>query len=190
MKNKVKKQTKKECLIETIMIRDNAKKEIFNGRIIITHSVASVAIWEYKRGYKPTFHYKFKSLAEMHNFINERKTRILIQVENEKRYLKEGKQAKEKIQPGTILYSSWGYEQTNIDYYIVLSRKNDFVNIVEISKKREYNGADQGTCMPDKSKEIGEIFRKKITQHGTINLNSYSSCSAWDGTKNHFTSYA
>jgi len=93
--------------------------------------------------------------------------------------------------PGAILYSSWGYDQTNIDFYEILERNNDFVIIQEIGQVRDHDSmGDSGTCMPNKEIKIGEPFRKKITKNASINLESYKGCWLWDGKPKSWSSYA
>ena len=41
----------------------------------------------------------------------------------------------EQLQPGTILWDSWGYEQTNVEFYKVISRNKSLVEIVELGHK-------------------------------------------------------
>lgn len=41
------------------------------------------------------------------------------------------------IQPGTIFVSSWGYDQTNIDFYQVISRTSKMVTVRAIRTKSE-----------------------------------------------------
>jgi len=45
------------------------------------------------------------------------------------------KTAKDALPIGTILYSSWGYDQTNIDFYVVRKVGNTFFEVEELSQK-------------------------------------------------------
>jgi len=92
-----------------------------------------------------------------------------------------------KIQEGTILVDKWGYEQTNVDFYKVLSVKNDWVQITAIQKEiTEYAPDAMGeyvipfdTSGPDSKK-----MRRKVQQHGEseyVNTSSYSAASIWEG---------
>ena len=40
-----------------------------------------------------------------------------------------------KLEPGTILWDSWGWEQTNVEFYQVIERKGSLVQIVELCHK-------------------------------------------------------
>ena len=140
---------------------------------------------------KPSLHYQFRNESERVDFINRQKTSADNDIEREAiRHAERMKEA-EKFVKGAILYSSWGYEQTNIDFYEILERKNDFVIIQEIGQIRNHDSrGDSGTCMPDKKIKIGEPFRKKITKHASINLESYKYCGLWNGRPLSWSSYA
>ena len=112
---------------------------------------------------------------------------------------------KVKVTPkvGDILYSSWGYDQTNIDFYKVVKVSEFSVWIQELSKKIvEITGWAHERVVPTDSStyetrnyETNEIetrtyaiSRHKI-QYPTwqtekeyyVKLNSFSSASPWDG---------
>ena len=65
---------------------------------------------------KPMYFYRFKNNEQRKAFIDPK-------IENEKKYLAEFKVKKESFalpKVGTIFYSSWGYGQTNINFYQVV----------------------------------------------------------------------
>jgi hypothetical protein len=115
----------------------------------------------------------------------------------------------ERVQPkvGDILYSSWGYDQTNIDFYKVVRVSKSSVWIQQIGQKVvEITGWAHQNVVPvdsaeyqvrnwDKEKdEWGNvnafvtktypIQRKKIQAYGDaygVRLNSFSLAWLWDG---------
>ena len=103
---------------------------------------------------------------------NEWATKIVTRVnsffaaENEKKEKTE-KARKEMSNPykvGQVFYESWGYDQTNIDFYQVVSLKNKSVVLKKIAQKvRE--GSEGFMCeyvMPHEDKFIGEEFLRTI----------------------------
>jgi hypothetical protein len=116
---------------------------------------------------------------------------------------------KVKVTPkvGDILYSSWGYDQTNIEFFKVVKVSEFSVWIQEIGKKVvEVTGWAHQNVVPvdspeyqvrnwDKEKDdwdnVNEyitkthpIQRKKIQAYGDgygVSLNSFSSAWLWDG---------
>lgn len=92
---------------------------------------------------------------------------------------REQKQARESsplgVEVGDILVSSWGYEQTNIDYYQVI--KICGKRTIELRKiKREITGHDShasGRCVPLPDQFISEPFRKQC-RNGEVKIASFA----------------
>ena len=141
---------------------------------------------------KKSFYYKFSTQADMNNYIDK----FFQNVEAEQKVKQERKSEKNNFKTslvvGDILYSSWGYEQTNIDFYQVVEVSNTkkTVKIREIESKIHSTGDMSGTKMPDIGNFIGEIKTKKVQPNNYVGLNSYSSASKWDGFPKSFSSYA
>ncbi len=68
------------------------------------------------------------------------------------------------LEVGDVLVASWGYEQTNVDYYLVtkLVGKRS-VQLIEIGAKIVDSGDMTGKCVPDLDKKIGEPFTKLVS---------------------------
>lgn len=62
------------------------------------------------------------------------------------------KQARESFvnpyKPGDILYSSWGYDQTNREFYQILEVRDVAIKVCEVFQNRERDGYDSGHCSP------------------------------------------
>jgi len=94
---------------------------------------------------------------------------------------------------GDIYFTSWGYDQTNIDYYKVTSVKNKTVNLVSIGQTRNYTGPMQGECVPDPSVTGNKIYTKRMINNGnsvSFKMTNYSWAYKWNGQTNHFTEWA
>ena len=82
----------------------------------------------------------------------------------------------QKLQIGNVLESSWGYEQTNVSYYMVTKLVGKtMVQLQRIGKQIVENGQTMtGQCVPDKNQVSGEPFRKKPVDGGTsVKIESY-----------------
>ena len=88
---------------------------------------------------KPDFHYKFKTDDERNKFIDRYFENLQANVNRKKEYaagrINSAKRFLESLKPGTILYDTWGYEQTNVEFYRVLERKGSKVLIQELACK-------------------------------------------------------
>lgn len=69
----------------------------------------------------------------------------------------------ETYDEGKVIEYSWGYDQTNIQYYLIIKRTKTTVTLVEIGKRNvTQDGFMSGHCEPDITKIIGEPFRRKV----------------------------
>lgn len=69
----------------------------------------------------PIAHYRYKTEEDRNAAINKKiENEITHQKYKEKRKAERKARPKMKIEVGDILYTSWGYEQTNIDFYLVV----------------------------------------------------------------------
>lgn len=98
-----------------------------------------------------------------------------------------------KVEIGTIFAYSWGYEQTNVDFYEVVEKKGASVLV------REIGFESTGACghmsdhvVPKKGKFTGPATLKKLSFSGGQALLSmpHGGCSVWDGRPEYRSWYA
>jgi hypothetical protein len=97
------------------------------------------------------------------------------------------------VKVGDIFVSSWGYDQTNIDYYKVLNVKNKTAILAEIGQKREYTGHMSGRCVPNPDVVGKKILTKRImSMNGSpyFKMASYASAYPWSGSPCGFSEWA
>jgi len=94
------------------------------------------------------------------------------------------------LKVGDIFYSSWGYDQTNIDFYQLVGLKGKKAMFQQIGQKTtRTTGWCSEMVVADPETFIGESFQK-IINGSWINLTSYSGMQKWDGRELNETSYA
>jgi len=97
------------------------------------------------------------------------------------------------IQVGDIFYSSWGYDQTNVDFYQVVGLTGASVKVRQIAQRTVRSGGPGGdsvVAVPDHF--VGEVMTKRIQNYSdrpSFSLNSYSDASLWDGTPKYQTGF-
>ena len=153
---------------------------------------ASVFAAFYNKKSKPFSHYRFDTEELRSKYINSCKESETRSHENELATLASYEEKRKQIDKNTIFVRSWGYDQTNIDFYKVLEREGEFVTIQEIGQNifgdDKYN--DRGKCTANPDEIIGEPIRKKISKHATLSIESYAHCSVWNGEPMYWSSYA
>lgn len=97
----------------------------------------------------------------------------------------------ESLKAGEIFVASWGWEQTNVNFYEIVKRKGKSTLILrEIAKDKIYTASMQGNCTPKKGQFIGDEFEKRLTKQGTLNFETYKFAQLWDGKPEGFSEYA
>lgn len=108
------------------------------------------------------------------------------------------KAAFDAVKVGDVFYSSWGYDQTNVDFYKVVAKTKARIKVVKVSKIRDEGESGCDHVRPDKTGEFGEVMTK-IVRASTwrsdfdpkadayFHLNSYSNAHRWDGTPKYET---
>jgi hypothetical protein len=119
----------------------------------------------------------FEKYIESYIFISEERrnewatkivTRVnsIVNAENERKEIKE-KAKKEMSNPykvGQIFYESWGYDQTNVDFYQIIELKNKSVVLKKIAQKirKGSEGFMSEYVLPFENEFIGDSFLRTI----------------------------
>ncbi|MEW6881436.1 hypothetical protein QEV13_08410 [Trueperella pyogenes] len=93
--------------------------------------------------------------------------------------------AESRIGVGTIFVSSWGWEQTNVDFYIVTKATAKMVTLLPIGKRvHETLTWASETVTPDPDNILGDPIRRKIhtyAGHPSVSINQCEEASIWSG---------
>lgn len=95
---------------------------------------------------------------------------------------------------GDILYSSWGYDQTNIDFYQVTAvPSSKSITVMEIGQRHtaKETGSDMAAyTMPVPDAFKGEAMTKRVNPGGTVKFSSFQYAWKWDGREYYCSWYA
>ena len=97
------------------------------------------------------------------------------------------------VKVNDIFYSSWGYDQTNIDFYMVVEVLKSSVKVVSIGEHRTYTGPMQGTCVPNINDKGTKVMTKRINifnNKPSFKVASYASAYPYNNTPMCFTEWA
>ena len=104
---------------------------------------------------------------------------------------------KSSFSEGSILTGSWGYDQTNVEFYEVLSVKGMSVVLQEIGQSIEEDGFCSGRTMPNTNIRKGSPVKKRIciSVHGDstyerVKIGSCIRLSLWGGESRYISWYA
>lgn len=162
-----------------------------------------------KLGFKQEFAYRFKTMQEATQYIDKFMSEVKERIERNEREKQLKKEAKKgAVNPfkvGDILYDSWGYDQTNIDFYQITKVNGMQIEMRELSQElTQSDGLSSmaGYVTPRKGDFISEPIKKIVQVMTSYNSQTQSykaSCyipskhgwiSLWDGNKKYCSWYA
>ena len=88
---------------------------------------------------------------------------------------------------GDMFSAHWGYEQTNVDFYMVVKVTGKSAWLASVPSERKYDGPMNGTCRPvaklPSELGAGKQYRIKVTSDGKVcfRLTSYSHAFPYSG---------
>lgn len=105
------------------------------------------------------------------------------------------------LSAGAILASSWGYDQTNVDFYRVDKVKNGWATLQQIAgseasddERLGYQTMTGRAVPAEPQKPVGSPFRRKIGPpicgEPMIRISSYEFARPWDGKPKFVSHYA
>ena len=97
------------------------------------------------------------------------------------------------VKVNDIFYSSWGYDQTNIDFYMVVEVLKSSVKVISIGEDRTYTGPMQGTCVPNINDKGTKVMTKRINifnNKPSFKVASYASAYPYNNQPMCFTEWA
>ena len=116
----------------------------------------------------------------------------LSEQEKEAKAAKARKAFEHTLKVGDILYSSWGYDQTNIDFYEVVETKGK--KTVVLRRRNVCRGPEKEFMTADVMAGPGFMTDKtqsyRVTEGNWVRLNSYSGAGPWDGKARRISWYA
>lgn len=119
------------------------------------------------RAIKPAWRFYFSTAAQR----AERVQAFIADVETQARAAadRRGNRAAHRhaLQIGDVLVASWGYDQTNIDYYEVTRRSDSCVWVREIGAQRKETASMVGDCVPVPGSFKGPEKRRLVVPTNT-----------------------
>jgi len=168
-------------------------KEIGNGRFAATLQMKHMKRARYFIGTSCD-----EVARRMQVFIHAEEDRKAIQkarlMERNARIKRDRIEAAAKLKVGDIFCNSWGYEQTNVDFFEVIGIQGSMAEIRAISQEEvpgsQANMSESVTPIPGAFH--GESFKKIIQSTGTEPYFSmgHGWCGKWDGRPKYQSHYA
>lgn len=136
---------------------------------------------------KPDWHHRFRSIEQraqhIANYLEGRRQRAATMAARKAERCKP-----HDYKPGDILASSWGYDQTNVDFYEVIEVTERTIVVRQVAQECvEGSGGPSEKVVPVPAKYVGEPV-KKVVNNGGVKMASWGRyASKWNGTPRHQT---
>jgi hypothetical protein len=127
---------------------------------------------------QPVWAYRFKDAAHRERFIGEKIAARRAHFGRKAERAAERKQATHSLTVGDILSSSWGYDQTNVDFYEVVAVPSSKSVII---RKIASQAAARDRVAPQPGVFIEGPMLKRVTAHGSVKIEDYAWASKWSG---------
>lgn len=98
--------------------------------------------------------------------------------------------------PGAIVAAKWGHEQTNVDFYVVVSASAKMAKLQRIGSTEEVDAQTMvGRAMPNAAVRKGEPITRKVLASAIdgenfVMVNGYTVARPWNGKAQEITTYA
>ena len=145
--------------------------------------------WSGKRS-KYDWYYRFRDKKQMDKYISDYfcklDDRARLKIERKEQKKKEKLEFFDSIQVGDIFVDSWGYDQTNVDFYKVTKKLKASIKIVKIGSEVTERFISSMMVVPRPSINTSEEITK-IPQDGYVKTSSFSHAVPWSGNPMHET---
>lgn len=177
------------------------------GIEVFYSDIKKVAILYAGKSNKKVWYYRFQTVESMHDDINKTIKNIVankkadLELKERAKALQAVLKASDHFQIGEIIVNSWGYDQTNVDFYQVVEVLNKKIRVQELKQER-VQGSDHSSMscdvLPIKDDFYSEdllLLSIKINKWGNndvaiCNPEHFYHFRKWDGTKEYCSWYA
>lgn len=133
----------------------------------------------------PDYHYTFKDPAKLADFVRRWLESQRQHADDQKKRRTERIASPRGLEVGDVIYASWGYDQTNVDYYQVTGLIGEkMVELRKIGAISQQTGFEQGTCRSNPNHFIGDPFRR-VARGGSVTIDKVRSASKTSPTESH-----
>lgn len=156
--------------------------------VVAYHEIAGKVFLKAWRGKadKPAFYYSFQNQSAAAKYANQFSINVAAS-----ETLRANRNAADKAKRdalkasdhwtvGDVIYNSWGYDQTNVDWYQVVEVKPKSIVIREITRNYAEQSFMAGPSQPRRNEFHGEPILKPLDSSGHVSFR-HGCGSKWDG---------
>lgn len=138
-----------------------AKDERYGFEVWATMTPKIVAMAFGGKRNKPDWHFRFQDETRLNAKIADTLQGYMDWQDRKAKYKAE-RNKPHNVKVGDIFRCSWGYDQTNIDFFECTKVIGAMIEVRPISQMSEENGFMSGECVPCQGSYKGDPMRKKV----------------------------
>jgi hypothetical protein len=131
------------------------------------------------------------AISQSTNWLNG----LAVRKQMSKKYANERKEGGKNLNVGDIMHSSWGYDQTNNDFYQIVDKQKSFVFLRPIGTDLKQTGFMSGEVRPIKDKFLDkdnltkeQILKRRASDY--VKIDDTRSATKWKGGTAYSSWYA
>lgn len=148
---------------------------------------AGIAFWG--KSNKPLWNFYYRNQAELDKKIQGTIETRKSHIERVQQQRQERREYKHGLKEGDIMYSSWGYDQTNIDFYQVVEAGEKSVKIRKIGQKTVSSATTSDNVVAVPNSFQGPPMTKIVKPGDVVSIASYANAYKWDGEPKYQTGF-
>lgn len=157
------------------IIRSKASPAVVYLSELTASGARFYAMGFYGKADKPAFNYRFRTAERRAEYVVEWMKRIDLTAAARAERRESRKAFRHTLKLGDILRSSWGYDQTNIEFYEIVGLVGVAMVLVrEIAQESEGTGFMCGKCVPVPGKFLSEPTRKRVLPGNCLDMHNAS----------------
>jgi hypothetical protein len=144
---------------------------------------------------KPAWYYGFRDVGRAEQYVTEFARQVKASEDTRAGWKKDRQEKRAALKAadhwavGDVIYNSWGYDQTNIDWYQVVEVKPKSIVIRAIADNcSDVGGPSGGRTAPRRNEFTGKPLLKPCDESGRISM-SHGCATKWDGRAKGCSSY-
>lgn len=140
------------------------------------------------RSLRPAFRFSFTTPAHRDNYVEQWAEKV-----REWAAVKRKRREPHSLKVGDVLYTNWGWEQTNVEFFEVVAVRGAVVDLRELKQARSEEAIGmQGSCSPilGTYKNDACVKGKRPTADNTVRVDRCRDAWLWDGRAKSWSSYA
>jgi hypothetical protein len=130
---------------------------------------------------KPLWNHWFRTADQRHAFLERTVTDRKATLALKRQRAEERRNYRHDYKPGDILVASWGYDQTNVDFYEVVGVRGAIVELREVGCREAACDGPISLVVPSPRAFLGPVIKRRPGVGGYVRIDDVRCAHKWAG---------